>query len=425
MLLVFQLAARNALRNKRRSALTAVTVLLGTALLTVALAWINGVMGSFLDLGVQAVGEVRVVNQDYLKREQLSPLYLNIPVTAPAVEAIRATPGVKSAYPRIQTGVAASTGGEEIGENFGMLVGAPVDFFTEVSGLRERVKVGRYFSDDDTTAQGEALVGQVLADQIGVTAGQEAIFLGQTQDGSISPIKVSVVGVVETGNSLYDRQVFVHIEKARWLADIPQGAVEILVFGDGTRSPSALAADVEQRVSGLTEAVGLPGGALKAQAWSDREPWNGMLALIKVVFGAIGAIFVFITALGVLNTMLMSVLERTGEIGVLRAMGLRPYGVVIMFVVEALVIAAVGGAIGVAIGSLGGVWLEVHGLDLGDAMARMPSTMPVNRVLRADWTPWVAELAFALGLVMALVGSATPSLRAVRVQPVEAMRSRR
>ena len=96
-----------------------------------------------------------------------------------------------------------------------------------------------------------------------------------------------------------------------------------------------------------------------------------------------------------------------------------------MFVVEALVIAAVGGAVGVAIGSLGGVWLEVHGLDLGDAMARMPSTMPVNRVLRADWTPWVAELAFALGLVMALVGSVTPSLRAVRVQPVEAMRSRR
>ena len=134
-----------------------------------------------------------------------------------------------------------------------------------------------------------------------------------------------------------------------------------------------------------------------------------------MVFGAIGGIFVFITALGVLNTMLMSVLERTGEIGVLRAMGLRPAGVVIMFVVEALVIAAVGGAVGVAIGSLGGVWLEVHGLDLGDAMARMPSTMPVNRVLRADWTPWVAELAFALGLVMALVGSVTPSLRAVAV----------
>ena len=73
MLLVFQLAARNALRNKRRSALTATTVLLGTALLTVALAWINGVMGSFLSLGVQAVGEVRVINQEYVKREQLSP----------------------------------------------------------------------------------------------------------------------------------------------------------------------------------------------------------------------------------------------------------------------------------------------------------------------------------------------------------------
>lgn len=424
-MLILQLAARNALRNKRRSALTAATVLLGTALLTVALSWINGVFGSFIASAVQAVGEVRVVNTAYLKREQLAPLYLNIPDTTAIVERSRGIPGVKGAYPRIQTGVAASAGGEEIGETFGLLVGAPTAYFSEVLGLRERVTQGAFFSDDDTTAQGQALLGQTLASQMGVGVGQEAIFLGQTQDGSISPIKVTVVGVVETGNSLFDRQVYVHLEKARWLADIPAGALEVLVFGDGTVPAADLARAVEAGLGDAAVKAGLEPNGLAVQAWSDREPWSGMLALVKVVFGAMGAIFVFITALGVLNTMLMSVLERTGEIGVLRALGLRPSGVVVLFIVEALVIAAVGGAVGALIGSAGGMWLEAHGLDLGDTMARMPATMPVNRVFRGDWAPWVAVAAFGLGLVMALVGSATPALRAVRVQPVEAMRSRR
>lgn len=424
-MLILQLAARNALRNRRRSALTAATVLLGTALLTVALTWLNGVFGSFVGAAVQAVGEVRVVNTAWLKREQLAPLYLNLPSTTPLVEKIQAIPGVSGVYPRIQTGVAASTGGEEIGETFGMLVGAPVPYYESVLGLRERVSQGRFFSEDDETAQGEALIGRTLAAQMSVQAGQEAIFIGQTQDGSISPIRVSVVGVVETSNSLFDRQVYVHLSKARWLADIPDGALEILVFGDEGTSATTLAGTVRAEVGDLAKEAGLAEGTLTVQAWSDREPWAGMLALVSVVFSSVGAIFVFITALGVLNTMLMSVLERTGEIGVLRALGLRSGGVVVLFVFEALVIAAIGGALGASLGSLGGLWLEAHGIDLGDALARVPANMPVNRVLHGDWAPWVAEVAFALGLVMALVGSATPALRAVRVQPVEAMRSRR
>lgn len=425
MILVLQLALRNAFRNRMLSALTAGAVLAGTALLTVGLSWINGVFSDFIKAGTQLTGHVRVVNTAYPQREALSALYLNIPTSAPIEEKLRALPGVQGVYPRIQSGVTASSEGDVIGETFGMVVGAPIAYFDEIMDLDARLAEGRFFSPDPAVAAEEAIIGKTLASQMGAKVGQEAIFVGQTQDGSISPIKVLVVGVVDSGNGLFDRQVYVHLDKARWLADIPDGALELLVYGESSARALQLEEQVRGALSGMEEQSGLGAGQLDSQAWMEREPWATMLTIISAVSSVISGIFVFIAGMVVLNLMLMSVLRRTGEIGVLRALGLRAPGVIALFVIEGLLIATVGGALGVVTGSLAGMYLETHGLDLGTAVSKMPDTVPFNRIFRADWTPGVALSAFGLGLLMALVGSASPAIRAARIQPVEAMRARR
>lgn len=425
MSLILSLAMRNALRNRVLSALTAGAVLAGTALLTIGLSWINGVFTDFVNAGSQAVGEVRVVNAEFPKREHLQPLYLNIPTTGPLVERLSGIPGVRGVYPRIQVGVTASGEGDVIGETFGMVVGAPTAYFSEVLGLDQRVAEGQFFSADPEKSKDEALIGRTLAGQMKAKVGAEAIFVGQTQDGSLSPIKVRVAGIIDSGNGLFDRQVYVPLDKARWLADIPDGSTEILVFGGSPLAASALADAVRAEIAKGDTGTGLDEGKLTTQSWLEREPWRSMMKMISVIFTMVSGIFVFISALVVLNLMLMSVLRRTGEIGVLRALGLKTPGVVALFVIEALAIAAVGGALGVVAGTLPSMYLEAHGLDIGSAVSKMPDTMPVNRIIRADWSPQVALAAFGLGLLMALIGSATPSIRAARIQPVEAMRSRR
>ena len=422
--LILSLAVRNTLRYRRRSMLTALTVMMGTALLTIGISWVTGVLGSFFQTGTQALGHVRVVTARYAEREQLQPLYENIPDTGPVVERLEALPGVVHAYPRIQMGVAASRGGEEIGETFGLVVGAPPGYFSEVLGLRDRVAEGRYFSDDPAEAAEEALIGVTLARQMEIGPGDEAIFLGQTQDGSISPVKVRVAGLIDSGNGLFDRQAYVDLEKARWMADIPDGALEILVFGEDWGEAEALAEVISPAIAELGEAAGLTEGRLIAEPWSHRDPWSGMLAIVSTVIGMMIGIIVFITALGVLNTMLMSVLERTAEIGVLRAMGLGVGGVVLLFVVESLAISTVGGALGAVIGTVPSLLLETHGLDLGAVASSLPATLPVNRVLHADWTPIIALQSFGLGILMAFIGAASPALRAAGIQPVSAMRAR-
>jgi putative ABC transport system permease protein len=408
-MLLLSLAFRNALRNRRRSALTVITVTLGVALLTVAMAWIQGILGSLLDDSADLAGHVRVVDPDYARREQLNPLYENLPQTDPLLTAIAAVPGVVAAYPRIQMGVTASIG-DDIGERFGMVQGAPLAWFEGPLHLPKHVAAGRMLAGDD-----ETVIGKKLVEQLGAKLGDDVILLGQTQDGSMSPAKVKLVGIADLGNAMQNRQIFVTLEKARWMADIPAGAVQIVAYADRRQDADALAA----AIAAIPEM-----SRMDVKAWDQRAPFDQMLGIVGTVQGIAASIIVFITALGVLNTMLMSVLERTAEIGVMRAMGLRRLQVIMLFVVEAIGISVIGGLAGAVLGGGGGYWLQVHGVNLGSAVDKLPANLPMSATLYARMSPGILVGAVFLGILMAIIGGAIPAYRASRIQPIDAMKSR-
>ena len=407
--MLINLALRNTSRNRRRTLLTALTVLLGTALLTLALSFLDGVVHTFTVDGSKNTGHVRVVTKAYADKDALNPLYENIADTAPVVEVATAIDGVTGVYPRIQMPVMVSEG-DEIGDTYGLLVGAPLAYYTDVLELEARVIDGAMITDPKK----EALIGTALAEVAGLEAGDEALFMGATQDGSPSPLAVTVAGVVDTGNGAFDRQIFVDLDQVRWVADIPDGAIEVLLFLDNPDRADAVAAELATL-----------GDDLVAQSWNEREPLRTMLAMFGKVGAVLSGVIVFVTALGVLNTMMMSVLERTGEIGVLRAMGLQNREVVTLFVIEAMVIALTGGLIGVLLGSGVAIALGQTGIDLGEVADAAGAGLAVNRTLQVLWTPIAAGQSLALGFVVAVLGSAIPAFRATTIQPVDAMRSRR
>lgn len=408
--MLLSMALRNALRNRRRSLLTASMVMLGVACLTVAMCWIEGLFGSTINTAANLAGHVRVVDADYARREQLNPLHENIPDSAPLEAALRAVPGVESVYPRITMGVTATVG-DEIGEEFGLVQGAPIAFFEGPLGVPGRLASGRMLQNDD-----EAVIGKKLVERIGARLGDDVVLLGQTQDGSMSPAKVKLVGIVDLGNALQNRQIFLTIERVRYMADIPGGAVELAVYGADRDEGRALAA----LARALPELEGKD-----VKSWDQRPPFDNIMGLLSTVKGVAGFVMVFITGLGVLNTMLMSVLERTAEIGVMRAMGLRRVQVIQLFVLEALGISAIGGVLGAVLGGLGGLWLQVRGVNLGTIVDKLPATVPMNSTVYGQVTPEILLSAVLLGLTMAIVGGVVPAFRASRIEPVEAMRHRR
>jgi ABC-type lipoprotein release transport system permease subunit len=411
MLLIFSMAIRNLGRNRRRTVLTALTVALGVALLTNAMAFIGGVFWGALEKVSAQAGQVRIVTPKYAQRDQLMPLSENIADTAALEAQLAGAPGVIAVVPHIAMGVTGAVGDDEIGERFALLHGAPASYYTEWLDLDSHLSGGVM-----PAQKGEALVGRAFAEEIGAKVGTEIVLLGQTQDGSPSPLKIVATGIVDLGNAQQNRQVWVSLDEARWMADIENGATELLIFGDDWEKASALAADLRE----------LPGmNAYDVRGWNERSPYDGFVGFARALHGIAGGVIVFITALGVLNTMFMSVLERTAEVGVMRAMGLRAWQTLAMFIVEALAIAGVGGVAGVALGAPLALYLGHRGIDFGAAVDKLPPTIPINTIIRPTLSWEVVVLGVALGFAMALVGGVLPAIRAARIQPVEAMRSRR
>lgn len=405
--MILALALRNAVRNVQRTLLTAGTVVFGTAMLVIAFSWMDGIFGQILGSAASLAGHVRVIDPEYAKREELLPLYANVPDADAVAAKFAAIPGVRAAYPRITTGMTLTTG-EEIGEVFAAVIGAPPGYYADALDLDANL-VGRLPAADD-----EVALGATLAGSLGAKVGDEVVGLGLTQDGAMSPWKAKVVGVVKTDTGFLDQAAFAPLPAVRYVADIGDGATEILVYGEDRDDARDIAA-----------ALAPQAGAWVVEPWTQRDPWNAVIPISRVVRGVLSAIIVAVCALGVLNTMTMSVMERTSEIGVMRAMGLGRGGAVFLFVVEAVVIAALGGAAGVGLGSIGGAYLEIVGVDLGASLVRSTGAIGFKTHMHGDLSWQSAGIAFALGLGMAVLGAALPAARAAAIEPVEAMRAKR
>ncbi len=405
---LLRLAFLGATRKPVRTLLTAGMILAGTALLIIFLSWLGGVWSEMLQSTTDLAGHVRVVTPAFEERQSMMPLYENIADVEPVLKAIRSVPGVIAAYPMIETGVTVTVG-EEIGDVFGLAVGAPQEWFTRWQKVDKKLVAGRWMEED----KGELVLGYTVADRIGAKLGDEVVVLGQTQDGALSPIKGTLVGIARAGNPTVDQKVFLPLSVVRYLADMDGGALSVLAYGDDYW-------DAEDLAGRVRELPALEG--LSSKAWNEREPFRGMVGVLTVVRGVLIFMVVFLAALGVWNTMMMSVLERTAEFGVLRAMGLTRLGAVSLFVGEAIAIATLGGLGGVVAGSLPTLWMAKHGVKLGEKITNsVGSDVPMLAELHPTLTVDTLLLAFGLGLLIAILGSLLPALRAASIQPHTAM----
>ena len=120
--------------------------------------------------------------------------------------------------------------------------------------------------------------------------------------------------------------------------------------------------------------------------------------------------------------MILSVVERTAEVGVMRALGLERGGCVLLFVAEAACIGVVGSVTGLALALGPAVYLEQVGVDLGSELSAKAG-MPIASTIHGDLTSSIVLVSLVLGIAIAILGALIPSLRAAAITPVSAMRS--
>ncbi len=401
--MISRMAFRNMFRQKRRSILTALTMGGGVALFAMALGMGDGSYDYIIETFTGShTGHAQIHAAGYLDRPSI---YKVIPDPEGVGARVESVADVRDWAPRVYTSALAFVGVKTSGVQ---VMG--VDPTREHRAMRigERVTRGRFLAQD---ARDEVVISPGLANAVRAELGDELALIAQGADGSIANMLCTVVGYLGDDSPL-QRDAYLHIDKAREFLALGDAAHEfVIVLSSHDRAQEA-ARDIRAT---------LADESLDVQPWQvvERLFYEAMLTDKQGSWVSVIVIMI-IVAVGVLNAVLMAIMERSREYAVLRALGTQPWTVFRLIVMETLFIGVVSIVGGTIVGVLGNWYLSRNGIPLPTAVEY--GGMTFEKVLgTVTWqTLWAPA---AVTLITATVVSVVPALRAMRTQPAVGMRA--
>ena len=412
------LAMRNLRRHLRRTMLTASAMIVGGGLLSFSFALGDGTHESWIDSGVRmGAGHVTVERPEFRLSRRIADR-LPAGVRHAAEEALASpeiAPHVVARSSKLTiNGLAGSAAGARPAQIIAVDPAAEAGF----SAIDDQVVDGRYLEPDDRLA---AYVAGGLADSLDLRLGSRLVVQAQDAEREIAAQLLRVVGIFRSGVPELD-QVLMHIPLAtagEWLGS-ERDVTNVGVVLDDSAAVARVAARLEQA---LAEPVAR--GEVRVMGWREANPSLASAIAIDD-FGnyLVYAILFTIIAFGVVNTVLMSVLHRHREFGVLQALGLTPRQTGAIVLVEGLTLTAASGLLGVGAGVFVTWFFLGDGLDFSALMGEDmtfsgvvidPVIIPLFRVTR------MVQI-FAFMLFLGAAASIYPALRAARIDVTEAMK---
>jgi putative ABC transport system permease protein len=328
------LACRNAIANTRRSLLTLFSLCVATAVLLLFAAYVNSTRVALQYALVHGgYGHFQISGKGGFDDTAENPLQFGLtPQQVAALEkAADALPEVRRVVPRLSFGGLISNGGQTV-----PFSGTGVDAGAEAAAFgRAHVIVAGEPLSPASPGDG-VILGRGLARLLGVKPGDSVTIMSSTVSGALNVIDVVVVGVETTGVAETDRMlVRARIETVQALLGTDKIS-SLVILLDEDRHTNAIAQRLTQTTPGL-----------EARSWIQLAPiFRQVIGMYESLFKAVFAFIVVITLMGLGVTILTSVLERTRDIGVMRALGISRNLVRWMFVLEGLALATAGVIIG-------------------------------------------------------------------------------
>ena len=408
MKIIFCLAWRNLWRHPRRTWLTTGAMLFSNVLLVFMISFQFGTYDLMINNTLQAfTGHMQVQAPGYKDDHKMRQLVRGAESLA---QKIRTDTGLDTVAVRGEAfGLASSED-----RSFGIrVIGVQPEFETRVSTIPGLVKDGRFLGDN---AAAEIVVGGVLARNLKISLGDEITLLGSGPDGSFAAGVAVLVGIFESGVADIDRSI----------AEIPLGYFQDTFYMQDAAHAIVINAP-ELALQDVTFATIQPmipqDGSVVLHDWNALQPGlkQAIQADMSSAFFMYG-ILVILVAFSVLNTQLMSVLERTREFGIMMSLGLRPGKLGRLVMLETALMGLIGLTLGALLGSLLTLWFTFNGLTIpGMEDMAMQFNLP-SRIYPVP-TAMTVMLGPATVFAFTLVAAVYPALRLHRLQPVEAMRS--
>ena len=259
------------------------------------------------------------------------------------------------------------------------------------------------------------LIGKKIAEELGIKVGEKLVLTLQQASGDLASAAYKVSGIFDTGSELFDSAyAFVNLDSLHQLLAFEPDEASTLAVRLKSRFMSQAFSEKLQ--------ASLDDRSIVVESWEQIMPIViQMIDMTKIDFYLILIVVFIVVAMGVMNTMLMSVLERTREFGVMMALGTQSKYVIRLVLYEAVVLGAIGMLVGAIIGTAVASYYAVYGIDLS-SLSRSMETIPgmtdvIHPVLIFDhlWLP--SLLLFACGIMVSIY----PAVKASRLEPVEAI----
>jgi ABC-type lipoprotein release transport system permease subunit len=406
MQLYLRLAWRNVWRHRRRTIIIVIAMGMTMALMM----WYDGLMNGFTDAiygnAVKVLGgNIQVHAAGYRAQASSTPL---LPLADPqaVIKAAEANPLTLGATQRINTGglVTSQEGAFSVG-----ITGIEPEKELSVNIIGQNVKTGRDLTSADMD---NILIGKGLADAMGVQVGDRITLVGSAQHAQMRQRTMTVIGIYDLGIPDLEKQtVYISLGEAQALYGLPGQSTEVAIFLKQLGEENAV-------INGMKPS--LPGyeiESFEANYPDLASAINGKNSVMDIF----SVIIIGIAGVGILNLLLMAVYERTREIGMLGAMGLKPAQISLLFMLEGMMIGLVGVAVGIVLGlAINGILMKV-GLDFG-SLTQATSYMALMK--GRAYPTWGTEKLFMRASVVAIISALAaliPAIEAGRREPAEAL----
>lgn len=392
----FQLVMRSLLSHRLRGGLTALGIGIGIAAVVLLTSLGSGVQKFMIDEFSQFGTTIVAINpgRTHTSGGPAGLFGSTRPLTMADAEALKRVPHVKGVVPFVMGNAEVEAGHRQ---RRTAVHGVGSDFHTVFS---MNIQIGKPLpSDSGTGARPVAVLGSKLRRELfpdGPVLGQRV---------RVASEGYRIVGVMEPKGQMlgfdFDDGIYIPTARALSLFD-KEGLMEIDLFYEEGAS-SVEVSQAAERI--LVARHGQADFTITSQE-DMLKVLEGILGVLTSAVAALGGISLFVGAVGILTIMTIAVRERQGEVGLLRALGASTQQVMLLFLSEAVVLAALGGLAGLIVG-IGGAWL-IHWLF---------PIVPVH-------TPWGYVIAAeVLSAVIGLACGVLPALRAAALDPVEALRA--
>ena len=408
---LWRIAVRDLRRNKRRSALTMIAVMLGLALVIALHSYEMGAMESSIKNNIRVqTGHVQVRAESY-DEEKVSLKWEELVQEPQAVAAqVQALPNVRDAAPVLWASGILNT----VDESVGLRVYGVEPLAETMAPFREGLTAGAWLVPDDRSG---IVVSRRLAETMELAVGDNISLLVNTSDDQPDEAVFEIHGLYDSGIPGFDDvTVFLPLAKAQAFTRVSDRASAVVAVLEDQEGADAVAA-----------ALSAPG--LEILTWRDMNEM--MLTLTE---SAMGILYLFygivmaIVAVVVANTLLMSVFERTREMGILASLGMKGRQIMGMFLMESATLGLMGILLGVGLGSLGAYYLVNVGIPLGDldmaeVMGTGSSGFALGNTLYGAYV-WGDTVALSIVcLIIILLASLYPAWFATRKEPIDALRT--